>query len=171
MGLKASKKVLTPVYNSSNLQNLKIETIDKQKLKKFKIVGGQNLPIEEGQLNILNPYFDIRYGFIDKFIDKYVLAYNLDSVIKYLDSLSSNLYKLNIDNPLWSINGIQFRYEVGKRPYNRFRKNITQNRWKNELNLIIKNKYVPMQIKTIHNISSSLDIPFLVNKQNYVLIV
>ena len=161
MGLKASKKVLTPVYNSSNLQNLKIETADKQKLKKFKIVGGQNLPIEEGQLNILNPYFDIRYGFIDKFIDKYVLAYSVDSVIKYLDSLKTNLCKVNIDNPH---RRVLTEYNLNMRSVSALivvsAKNITQNRRKNELNQIIKNKYVPMQIKTIHNISSSLDIPF-----------
>ena len=87
MGTRVSKKKKNH-YRCSTI--LKLDEIDKTKIKIYKIIGGQNLPIEESHNNILNPYFNIEYGFIDEFIEQYVLAYDVQTVVDYIDSLEES---------------------------------------------------------------------------------
>ena len=113
MGTQVSKKKKNR-YRRSTI--LKLDEIDKRKIKIYKIIGGQNLPIDESDNNILNPYFNIEYGFIDKFIEQYVLAYDIQKVIDYIDSLDYNLCDVSINNIKSDNNSLIFRYSPTKAP-------------------------------------------------------
>tara|TARA_B100001093_G_scaffold213376_1_gene204666 strand:+ start:1094 stop:1600 length:507 start_codon:yes stop_codon:yes gene_type:complete len=168
MGTQVSKKKKNR-YRCSTI--LKLDEIDKTKIKIYKIIGGQNLPIEQSQNNILNPYFNIEYGFIDKFIEQYVLSYDISTVVDYIDSLNYNLCDISIKNIKTNDNSLIFRYNPSKIPFRyRSRKKHKEN-WTNTINSVVKHKYVPMQIKTINRRRGKLDIQFLVDKQNYIVLV
>ena len=168
MGTQVSKKKKN-CYRQSTI--LKLDEIDNTKIKIYKIIGGQNLPINQSQNDILNPYFNIEYGFIDKFIERYVLAYNINTVVSYLDNLDYNLCNISIENIKSNGNTLEFSYNPSKIPLRyRSRKKYKEN-WNQTISNIVRNKYVPMQIKTISKRKGPIDVEFLVNKKNYIVLV
>ena len=168
MGTQVSKKKKNRYMRSTIL---KLDEIDKTKIKVYKIIGGQNLPIDESDNNILNPYFNIEYGFIDKFIEQYVLAYDIQTVIDYIDSLDYNLCDVSISNIKSDNNSLIFRYRPTKAPLRYKNRKKHKENWIKTINSVVKYKYVPMQIKKINRRRGKLDIQFLVDKQNYIVLV
>ena len=158
MGTKFSKKTSGEIVRrlENNLVNI------------YKIIGGQNLPMNEEQEHILKPYFNIDYGFVDQFINRYVLAYSIEMVVSYVCNLDTKLYSLS--NELISIDGDttkQFKYSIAKTPF--MYKYFRSTKWINTVTKIVSEKYVPIQIKSID--TKVLDVGFLVKKKNYLNLI
>jgi len=167
MGTKSSKKQ----NRDRRTSILKLDEIDKEKIKVYKIVGGQNLPLDDSQNNILNPYFNIKSGFIDKFIEIYVLAYNIETVTDYINNLDYHLYNISVSKVKMVGNSLQFNYNPNKIPFKYRHYKKRKEEWNRTLNKIMTHKYVPMQIQALDKISRPIDINFLVYKQNYIVLV
>ena len=97
--------------------------------------------------------------------------YNINTVVDYIDSLDYNLCDISIENIKSNDNSLIFRYNPSKIPFRYRRRKKRKENWANTINSVVKHKYVPMQIRLVNRRRGKLDIQFLVDKQNYIVLV